>query len=93
MRLARADHSRQVRGVRRAVRHVEAQHSHTQFGAKMSDRTAAITAQVQRAEYSSAEDVAWLLAELDAARERIALLRAEVDDLDRIRRMYQEVKS
>jgi hypothetical protein len=59
----------------------------------MSDRAQAITAQVRRDEYSSAEDVAWLLAELDAARERIALLRAEVDDLDRIRRMYQEVKS
>ena len=38
-------------------------------------------------------DIAWLLDEVDAARERIALLRAEVDDLDRIRRMYQEVKS
>jgi hypothetical protein len=59
----------------------------------MNDRAAEITATVKRAEYTSPEDVAWLLAELDAARERIALLRAEVDDLERVRRMYQEVKS
>lgn len=29
-------------------------------------------------------DIAWLLAELNAARERIALLRAEADDLERV---------
>lgn len=66
----------------------------------MSDRIAEIRARLDEESWVSDDfiahapaDIAWLLDEVDAASERIALLRAEVDDLDRIRRMYQEVKS
>jgi hypothetical protein len=38
-------------------------------------------------------DIEWLLAEVEARDERIALLRAEVTDIERRLRIYTEVKS
>jgi hypothetical protein len=39
------------------------------------------------------DDLAWLLAEVEARDERIALLRAEVTDIERRLRIFTEVKS